>query len=288
MSQIQLQLVSREATLNHQPVRKRTFKFAHQPLNSDLPRAAALAFRPAQGRTTLLSRVLQQLSPRGNNGVQKTPGDTSPLPSEKKLNPIKAFTLEIPGFKDLDEEDDDEGYYSTHKSHVMGLSSTNRIILNKFRKGSTTVLPSLQKPEVNYIQLKKIEHLLRTKARSKSVNKEDVFHGETALGYCEDEGSPERRVVLIDKDVSLPSIAHNESQASIDKKQSSMSIPDYVEVPKKRHASVKRVQVKFRNKYIQIKRENQKGMLVGISKTPALGTEVPAHLNGQSSYEQLV
>lgn len=47
--------------------------------------------------------------------------------------------------------------------------------------------------------------------------------------------------MLIDKDVSLPSIAFNESQASIDHKQSSISIPDYVEVPKKRHASVKRV-----------------------------------------------
>lgn len=49
----------------------------------------------------------------------------------------------------------------THKSHVMGLSSTNRSILNKFRKGSTTMLPSLKKPEVNYIELKKIEHFVR-------------------------------------------------------------------------------------------------------------------------------
>lgn len=56
----------------------------------------------------------------------------------------------------------------------------------------------------------------------------------------------------IDNNVSLPSIAaHNESQASINHKQSSISIlPDYVEAPRKRHASVKRVQVKFRNKII--------------------------------------
>ena len=93
------------------------------------------------------------MSPKGLGGSQKSPPETSLATKDKpRTNPIKAFTLEIPGYKDLDEEEEDDiNYGSTQKSHVMGLSSTNRTILNKFRKGSTTILPSLKKPEVNYI-----------------------------------------------------------------------------------------------------------------------------------------
>ena len=144
MSQIQLQLVSKEAPLNAPRARKLPLKAVH-PLNSDLPRLPA-------GRTTLISRILQA-SPRAS------PKAAEPSPPKQS---IKAFTLQIPTFKQ--EEDEDDSQNATR--YLRGLSQTNRLMMSTFRGKEAVALPQLQKAEVSYIRLKQIQYRNRIRIKS--------------------------------------------------------------------------------------------------------------------------